>query len=199
MTNTIKIENCYNSGEVTSTKYYAGGITGRSSTASTVKNCYNYGNINGYEYVGGIIGYAYAYQNYNDTINCYNLGKVEGTSDSGSYVGGILGYAQRKINNCYNSGELLVNQNSKGNNVGGILAYSNSATLTNNYYLTGTAKVGLSNILGSVQTEDKVGSYEATDTMPSVISVVNGNNAFKEDTKNVNNGYPILMWQLENK
>ena len=199
MTNTIKIENCYNSGEVTSTKYYAGGITGRSSTASTVKNCYNYGNINGYEYVGGIIGYAYAYQNYNDTINCYNLGKVEGTSDSGSYVGGILGYAQREIKNCYNSGELLVNQNSKANDVGGILAYSNSATLTNNYYLTGTAKVGLSNILGSVQTEDKVGSYEATDTMPSVISVVNGNNAFKEDTKNVNNGYPILMWQLENK
>ena len=197
MTNTIKIENCYNSGEVTSTKYYAGGITGRSSTASTVKNCYNYGNINGYEYVGGIIGYAYAYQNYNDTINCYNLGKVEGTSDSGSYVGGILGYAQRKINNCYNSGELLVNQNSKVNDVGGILAYSNSATLTNNYYLTGTAKVGLSNIFGSVQTEDKAGRYEATDTMPSVISVINGENAFIEDTKNINNGYPILSWQTK--
>ena len=197
MTNTKKIENCYNSGEVTSTKYYAGGITGRSSTASTVKNCYNYGNINGYEYVGGIIGCAYAYQNYNDTINCYNLGKVEGTSENSNNVGGVVGYAQREIKNCYNSGELLVNQKSKGNNVGGILAYSNSATLTNNYYLTGTAKVGLSNIFGRVQTEDKAGSYEATDTMPSVISVINSKNAFIEDTKNINNGYPILSWQTK--
>lgn len=31
--------------------------------------------------------------------------------------------------------------------------------------------------------------------MPSVISVINGDNAFVEDTNNINNGYPILKWQ----
>ena len=193
-----KISNCYNRANITSMGGYAGGIVGQSTTASTTENCYNYGHIKAPNDVGGITGYAGAYQNYNYTRNCYNLGKVEGTSEKSNDVGGVVGYAQREIKNCYNSGELLVNPNSKTNYVGGILAYSNSATLTNNYYLTGTAKVGLSNIFGSVQTEDKAERYEATDTMPSVISVINGENAFIEDTKNINNGYPILMWQLEN-
>ena len=35
------------------------------------------------------------------------------------------------------------------------------------------------------------------DEMPSVISVINGDNAFVEDTNNINNGYPILKWQSE--
>ena len=193
-----KISNCYNRANITSMGGYAGGIVGISTSGTTTESCYNYGHIKAPDDVGGITGCAEAYQNYNYTRNCYNLGKVEGTSENSNDVGGVVGYAQREIKNCYNSGELLVNQNSKANDVGGILAYSNSATLTNNYYLTGTAKVGLSNIFGSVQTEDKAGRYEATDTMPSVISVINGSSAFVEDTKNINNGYPILMWQLEN-
>ena len=192
-----KISNCYNRANITSMGGHAGGIVGQSTTATTTENSYNYGHIKAPDDVGGITGCAEAYQNYNYTRNCYNLGKVEGTSENSNDVGGVVGYAQREIKNCYNSGELLVNQKSKGNNVGGILAYSNSATLTNNYYLTGTAKVGLSNIFGSVQTEDKAGRYEATDTMPSVISVINGENAFIEDTKNINNGYPILSWQTK--
>ena len=193
-----KISNCYNRANITSMGGHAGGIVGQSKTATTTENSYNYGHIKAPDDVGGITGCAEAYQNYNYTRNCYNLGKVEGTSENSNDVGGVVGYAQREIKNCYNSGELLVNQNSKANDVGGILAFSNSATLTNNYYLAGTAKVGLSNIFGSVQTEDEAGKYEATDTMPSVISVINGENAFIEDTKNINNGYPILMWQLEN-
>ena len=192
-----KISNCYNRANITSMGGHAGGIVGQSTSATTTENSYNYGHIKAPDDVGGITGCAEAYQNYNYTRNCYNLGKVEGTSENSNDVGGVVGYAQREIKNCYNSGELLVNQNSKANDVGGILAYSNSATLTNNYYLTGTAKVGLSNIFGSVQTEDKAGSYEATDTMPSVISVINGQNAFIEDTKNINNGYPILSWQTK--
>ena len=67
--------------------------------------------------------------------------------------------------------------------------------MENNYYLTGTDTLGVKYDGSFKVTKDKVGSYEATDTVPSVISVVNGNNAFKEDTKNVNNGYPILSWQ----
>lgn len=33
--------------------------------------------------------------------------------------------------------------------------------------------------------------------MPSVISVINGDNAFVEDINNINNGYPILKWQVK--
>lgn len=32
--------------------------------------------------------------------------------------------------------------------------------------------------------------------MPSVISVINGDNAFVSDTNNINGGYPILKWQV---
>ena len=31
--------------------------------------------------------------------------------------------------------------------------------------------------------------------MPKILDVVNGEGAFKEDTNNINNGYPILNWQ----
>ena len=30
---------------------------------------------------------------------------------------------------------------------------------------------------------------------PSVLEVVNGEGAFKEDVNNINGGYPILEWQ----
>ena len=31
--------------------------------------------------------------------------------------------------------------------------------------------------------------------MPSILSIINMENCFKEDIENINNGYPILAWQ----
>lgn len=76
-------------------------------------------------YVGGITGGA----NYEDTkIDfCYNLGEVNST---GRWTGGISGIISRgaKIENCYNKGNIIANQN-PWSNVGGIsgITYYDSA------------------------------------------------------------------------
>ena len=67
-----------------------------------------------------------------------------------------------------------------------------TSTVKNNYYLKTSAKYGLS----AYQLNDNAEPL-SEDEMPSVISVINGDNAFVEDTNNINNGYPILKWQAE--
>ena len=61
-----------------------------------------------------------------------------------------------------------------------------------NYYLQGTASFGIGSLQSNVGAESL-----SQDQMPSVISVINGDSAFVEDTNNINNGYPILKWQAE--
>ena len=91
------IENCYNTGAVSSTSAsfinYVGGICGWNN--GTITNCYNTGtvsgrNAGGSNYAGGICG-----QNMNTgkIENCYNTGTVSGTTTGGSnYAGGVCGW-----------------------------------------------------------------------------------------------------------
>ena len=58
--------------------------------------------------------------------------------------------------------------------------------------MKGTASYGIS----QYNSNEGASPLEASQ-MPSVISVINGDNAFVEDTNNINNGYPILKWQAE--
>ena len=64
--------------------------------------------------------------------------------------------------------------------------------IQNNFYLQGSASYGVSFLQSNIGAEPL-----SEDEMPSVISVINGDNAFVEDTNNINNGYPILKWQAE--
>ena len=121
------IENCYNTGYVSGGT--AGGVCG-ASYGGTIENCYNTGAVSGESNVGGVCGYN------NGTItNCYNTGTVIG---SGSNVGGVCGYNNDStITNCYNTGTVI---GSGSSNVGGVCGYNNdSGTITNCYYLKGTA------------------------------------------------------------
>ena len=209
------IENCFNLGNIKSTadnNVNVGGIVGCAGWDCIIKNCYNKGNCEGVDQIGGIIGTSggtiencyntgniksgddvggiAAIGNSTEIKNCYNLGNLEGYS-----IGGITSVSNYIISNCYNSGRFsLLN---RGTSAGIVRSSGNISKLENNYYLTGTDTLGVKYNGSFEVTKDKVGSYEATDTMPSVISVVNGDNAFKEDTKNVNNGYPILSWQTK--
>ena len=186
--NANSIEFCYNKGNIIC-KWGSGGI----SANGEVKNCYNYGNIEGEYFIGGI-------KQSGTVENCYNLGDVIGDENYSSYgVGGIIGTSQAKIKNSYSSCYVTAsNINSKG----GILGpyYKNKDILENNYYLKGTAK-------GGANGEDVEGAMPLEESeMPSVISVLmtdsekvewNGKmvDIWKEDTENINNGYPILFWQ----
>lgn len=56
----------------------------------------------------------------------------------------------------------------------------------------------LSNGLNGVGSGSASTTYARTqDQMPTVLSVINSDNAFVEDTNNINNGYPLLAWQVK--
>ena len=204
------IANCFSNSIVNGLKFSAG--IASNLYYSIVKNCYNLGSVdsNGSQFASGLVGYS----SYSNIYNSYNVGNINGSSESGGIVGGFYGI----IKNSYNFGTV------KGNNSGGIIGqlydpespevYNvfNSGTLSENcggiigiiyenkslfkmkgnYYLKSSASYGIFMNKSNLDAEPL-----SQEEMPSVISVINGDNAFVEDTNNINNGYPILKWQAE--
>lgn len=174
------VQNCSFEGSVTNTKSssgYAGGIVGyfnNSSSANnpTVRGCVNKGAITG-PWAGGIAGYG----KFGTILECYNIGAVSGKTRAG----GIAGQMQNNFisGNCYSTG-VLSGSSTKGE-------------ITDFLYSTATL-----NRCGYAVTLYGAGAGTATDcaiftTPEELLSTVG--NAFVADTKNINNGYPILAWQ----
>ena len=141
--NDRRISNCYNTGAVSGND--VGGVCGyNNSDYGTISNCYNSGTINGNDQIGGICGH-----NYGTISNCYNSGTVSGDW----HVGGVCGYNYGSISDCYNSGKV-----NGSYYVGGVCGQSYYGTISNCYYLEGTADGG---IYGS---SDKSGQAEVKTT-----------------------------------
>ena len=182
ISNSSILENVYNTGNVSSNgSQFASGLVGYVNSSSVITNSYNTGIINGGTEASGIAG------GLQGTIkNSYNLGTI----NSSSVTGGIAGqlYHNPTVQHSYNAGTL----SSKS---GGIIGDINTTSyiLKDNYYLKGTASYGIA----SSKSDDDNASPLEKDKMPSVLSVINSDDAFMEDTTNINNGYPILKWQLK--
>ena len=202
------IKNCYNNATIqgntlTNWSNSIGGIIGTSQKAQTnnLLNCYNVGDIigtkNGNEtkgdpfFIGGIIGN----QSDNTVVsNVFNRGTITSKNYYENFrVGGITGKTgaagTSKINNAYNTGKIEADELSNSQ-VGSIVG-SDLVTLKNCFYLQGTYDVG---VAGN-ETFKGVTELQNISDFPSVLEVVNGEEAFKEDTNNINNGYPILSWE----
>ena len=190
------IKNCYNSATVTANGNsqengaYIAGIAGAISTE--LSNCYNSGEIIGTEnrlIIGGITGNLYN----NATVNnVFNIGKLTINANTVLVAGGINGSTDGgsniNMNYAYNIGIIdLENGNSEIGSISGV----DFKKFTNCYYLKGTYDVGV----GVSGTTTGVTECDSIEDFPSVLSVVNGEKAFKEDTNNINNGYPILDYQ----
>lgn len=167
------IENCSFDGSVTAKGNYVGGIVANivtnSKAASNIIGCCNKGEING-KYAGGILGYTTA----KATIShCYNTGTINGTTRSA----GISGQQTTgNISYCYNI----------GSSASGISGFSN-ATITNCYYLNDETATPGGTATG----------YEKITDIDALLDNLNAGDdkLFIEDTRNKNNGYPILYWQ----
>lgn len=133
--NTVSVTGCSNSGSVTTSTNYFGGVAGRLYYA-TASNCSNTASITAASTssytLGGIAGYA-------------QLSSISGSSNSGNltgesnYTGGITGYADATpISDCYNSGTITGTQL-----VGGIAGTAtgtvNIASCYNYGTITGTS------------------------------------------------------------
>lgn len=205
---TSKIENCYNKGTVISTEYNAGGILGHVDSGAKnqiVNYSYNTGNVTGATEVGGIVGYSYGVggNGYNIQINnSYNLGTVSSSSADG-IIGGVCGSlgwgspSNVSIYNSYNEGDIGI-----GKYYGGIVGkLQKDGTVTSCKYKRGTTDAGIGVIIEDYGREvensrgDISGQAEVATSLPTVLFVVNGGLGFKADSRNINNGYPILSWQ----
>ena len=163
------IQNCHNTGDVSGTSTSSYGSVhpagaSRHHYPGTIQNCYNTGDVSGtstssYDtvFAGGVCG-----QNYRGTIqNCHNTEKVSGTSTSSNasvYAGGVCGDNENSgtIQNCHNTGKVSGTSTSTFNPVyaGGVCGASES-TITNCYWLAGTADYGIGNPRGDTNAQSK--------------------------------------------
>ena len=174
------IMNCYNLADIRGIDNFIGGIAGFIKDG-TIINSFNIGNINTTkDNVGGIVGGIED----SSIKNCYNMGTIVG-----NYVGGISGRVYNKaiIENCYNVGVLETSEYAKSING----SDNSNVTLKNNYYLENTVNGSNDTIL---QRECTVKNIQEMKSLAPALGA-----AFEEDKDNINNGYPILSWQRNNK
>lgn len=202
---TMIIKNSYNNakivGKTLNGTYNISGITTLLPQQGKVINCYNSGEIvaegnteSNFFRVGGIV----AYQDLNSEVaNVFNIGGIKvdiQTSNGNLLVGGIAGSTNWsdtvKMNYAYNTGKIEL-ESAISQNIGSISGNLKLATLNNCYYLKGTYDVAI----GNDDSIKGIQELDSIDEFPSVLEVVNGEGVFKEDTNNINNGYPILQWQ----
>ena len=173
------IKNTYNSARVDIQRYYtgageytesfAGGITAKVSASGLIENCYNSGNIN---------------------VNAYST----------AYAGGIVARVERStaiVRNSYNYGGVTAKSEKYKTWVGGIAGlngYTSATvgTISNSYCLSNTA---YSYYNGSNGASSTAGRVDAA-TLKGYASKL-GTANWVDDKYNINNGYPILRWQVE--
>ena len=196
------VKNCYNSaridGNTESAKreVYIGGIVG-ASQLSSVLYCYNSGNIVGKGTNLMIAGIVARQSEKDITIsNVFNMGKINIEDNECYFGGGIIGVVtgngayHGNIYSAYNIGEISIETSKSG--IGSIAGtnWTGAMTYNNCGYLIGTYDVGVGGGNDTGITElDNIAKF------PNVLSIVNEEDAFKEDSNNINKGYPILIWQ----
>lgn len=192
--NGASVSGCSNAGTVTGTGTttsdgYIGGIAGRvySNLSNALTDSFNSGIVTGSNAVGGIAGTIY---NGGTIKNVYNIGSVTATNVSGA-AGGIVGnFRAGSIYNAYTIGAVSA---AKKGTVAGMLEWSGGSK-------TVSAVYGLDTISDSV-----IGNENGCKIQSGTIQICTSaelknmadalGDAFYEDERIVNEGYPILAWQ----
>lgn len=120
-----QIINCQNKVEVVAIKGYAGGIAGKSTGTGKIENCSNSGNVSSEGYVddvkdtfiGGVVGITES-----ELVSCQNTGAI---SSVYAATGGVAGATYNRVDNCNNFGEITVTgKNTNGDaTIGGVLGF----------------------------------------------------------------------------
>jgi hypothetical protein len=162
------------------------GKIGKTNGGATIENCANLAAVTATDAkgCGGIVGAGW---NIGTIKNCYNAGTI--TSRYPNPTGGISGSNEVAIENCYNIGKISASSSSYamaiGTNNGGV------STVTNCWYLEGSAPGGG---YYSGNTADNSGS-RTSEQMKTEDFLNTLGSAFAADSRNINNGYPVLAWQ----
>lgn len=172
------INNCRNSGTITTTGYPAGGIVSSASN-TIISNCYNTGKVSN-NCPGGI---AYSISNNSVLKNCYNTGNIMATSSPAAGI--VWSTTNSEVANCYNIGLI---ESAISMNYGMAYSISNS-TVSRIYYLNTSA------LQGSNSSADSKGVYEAItqEEMQSeeFVELLNNNKNFVEKDS------VLLNWEYQ--
>lgn len=169
------IRNLAVAGTVTG-KFYVAGIVGNLGSG-TVSRCVNKATVTGSNQTGGVVGRI----NGAGTVeSCYNRGKISSPTNTSAYVGGIVGQlysSSANVVKCYSVAEITGNSN----NIHSIVGYKYSGTVTDCYYL-------------NTQKDDANATAKSEEELKKLAPTLGA--AFLPDSKNVNDGYPVLVWQI---
>ncbi len=201
-----EITKCYNTGDITGniiedfgrTCGICGGIYGTS-----VNLCYNTGDITTYAEVqncraGGITNTTLWEDKQSVVSNCYNTGTIKIVSSileaGGPVAAGIVTQVEGEaiVENCYNIGKTIIegaDTAPRNGGIAGAVTTNTGATIKNSYWLSSASLTGA----GDADTTT-LEIYEKNESQMKNIASSLGS-AFKKDTNNINNGYPILSWQ----
>lgn len=187
-----------------------GGILGYNRKMATVENCLNTAAVKGNIRVGGIVGYNFSNA---DIEGCCNSGII----NASSYVGGLVGTSSGStVAHSYNKGTV----NAEVNQAGGLIGYAAYGDIFGNYtlgsvncpgeltgiafgnviYLTNIYKCYYDKDNPPIPFNDDFASPAEHVLMLDEIFVGTLNverDIFVTDYFVVNDGYPILRWQLD--
>lgn len=181
-----KISQCRNSAALTG-KERIGGITG-TVAYGTVSQCINTGQVGisgTSSYVGGISGVM---TNYAVVEASYNTAAVKGSK----YKGGIAGEATvcAAPQGCYNIGEVESGAYSYGV-LGNISGTEYITQTTGSYYLAEDESMATDKTATGVSS-----SGMKKDNFITLLNNQVGSRYFVSDSKGLNEGYPVLQWEL---
>ena len=196
--NNSTILNAYNEGEITG-DHIVGGISGNGLEGTIINGCYNFGNIEATNIdnnistnAGGIVGFNDGSKGEGIVTNCYNVGTIKGLTAN---IGGIIGLNRGVLQNSYNIGTI----ENTGEKLGGIVGSNNRfvyegqeliGKTTNSYCLENGSINAFGENTGIAGEECSTKTSSELKNLASTLG-----SAFKADTNNINNGYPILSWQ----
>lgn len=172
-----------------------------SGTESAIKKSVNNGDINisieeaQFVRIGGIIP-----EGRTNTVlkNIYNKGNIEISLAKGNniIVGGIIGetcYGTSDVSNGYSYGKIKINSSATNKHIGTICGVNNiNIALKNLYYSNNT---GYSGIGKNDNTSTQIEQINENNKNELVDKLNIGTDNWKQDSNNINNGYPILEWQ----
>ncbi len=177
------LKNCFTKGEVVASISSAGGITGTLSGRNIllISSCFNESKVYSNKYAGGIAGKHFR----GGISGCYNKGDITGESTI-SGISGISSYGY--ISRCYSLGTITGSLNTRP------IAIDIISEISNCYYLKGSIIEGLYSFKAREMEENQLKSIETIDLL-NYHPNVGSKDLWKYDSNNVNEGYPILLWQ----
>ena len=205
------IQNCFVEGKIdiniSGWGFNLGGVVG--SNYGEIENCCNSvdlkisANLQNSCRVGGICG---VFENGANIVkNCYNIGNIYIDGKKGMNVGGLMGICNKKdcVSSLYNIGHIIEDSSQtdapKGSNLDGCYAYPDTNvpidkvySLDNLISTDNNSSVKVNN--STLKTNEELSGQKGVELL----------NDGQEDgpwtyDKDINNGFPILKWQLTNE